>query len=74
MEPTYGGVPEQRASGRSMVLENGVAASTYFSWQRKVFPALKEVREITFAEVSFMNHPQFCEHIVAAMEVSDVRS
>ena len=31
--------------------ENGIAVSTYFCWQRKVFQALKEVREVTFAEV-----------------------
>ena len=53
--------------------ENGIAVSTYFSWQRKVFQALKEVREVTFAEVPVMDRPQPCEHIVAAMEVSGVR-
>ena len=53
--------------------ENGVAASTYFSWQRKVFQALKEVREVTFTEVPIMERSQPCEHIVAAMEVSGVR-
>ena len=31
--------------------ENGVTVSTYFSWQKKVFQALKEVQEVTFAEV-----------------------
>ena len=31
--------------------ENGIAVSTYFSWQRKVFQALQEVQEVTFAEV-----------------------
>ena len=31
--------------------DNGIAVSTYFSWQKKVFQALKEVREVTFAEV-----------------------
>ena len=31
--------------------ENGVTVSTYFSWQEKVFQALKEVQEVTFAEV-----------------------
>ena len=53
--------------------ENGIAVSTYFSWQRKVFQALKEVQEVTFAEVPVMEHSQFSGHIVAAMEVSDVR-
>ena len=38
--------------------ENGIAVSTYFSWQRKVFQALKEVQEITFAEVPIMEHSQ----------------
>ena len=53
--------------------ENGVTVSTYFSWQRKVFQALKEVQEVTFAEVPIMEHSQLSGHIVAAMEVSDVR-
>ena len=53
--------------------ENGIAVSTYFSWQRKVFQALQEVQEVTFAEVPIMEHSQFSGHIVAAMEVSDVR-
>ena len=53
--------------------ENGIAVSTYFSWQRKVFQALKEVQEVTFAEVPVMEGSSPCEHIVAAMEVSDVR-
>ena len=53
--------------------ENGIAISTYFSWQRKVFQALKEVREVTFEEVPIMEHSQLSGHIVAAMEVSGVR-
>lgn len=53
--------------------ENGIAVSTYFSWQRKVFQALQEVQEVTFAEVPVMERPQPCVHIIAAMEVSDVR-
>ena len=53
--------------------ENGIAVSTYFSWQRKVIQALKEVREVTFAEVPVMEYSQPSGHIVAAMEVSDVR-
>ena len=36
--------------------ENGIAVSTYFSWQRKVFQALKEVQEVTFAEVPRLKH------------------
>ena len=53
--------------------ENGIAVSTYFSWQRKVFQALKEAREVTFAEVPVMEGSSPCEHIVAAMEVSGVQ-
>lgn len=53
--------------------ENGIAVSTYFSWQRKVFQALKEVQEVTFAEVPVMERSQLSGHIVAAMEVSGVR-
>lgn len=53
--------------------ENGIAVSTYFSWQRKVFQALKEVREVTFAEAPIMERSQLSGHIVAAMEVSSVR-
>ena len=65
-----------RSSGLTVVQwcqENGIAVSTYFSWQRKVFQALKEVREVTFAEVPVMEHSQHSGHIVAAMEVSGVR-
>ena len=53
--------------------ENGMAVSTYFSWQRKVFQALKEVQEVTFAEVPVMEHSQLSGHIVAAMEVRGVQ-
>ena len=53
--------------------ENGIAVSTYFFWQRKVFQVLKEVQEVTFAEVPVMERTQFSGHIVAAMEVSGVR-
>lgn len=53
--------------------ENGIAVSTYFSWQRKVFQALKEVQEVTFAEVPIMEHSPLSGYIVAAMEVSGVR-
>lgn len=53
--------------------ENGIAVSTYFSWQKKVFQALKEVREATFAEVPITERCQPSGHIVAAMEVSGVR-
>ena len=54
--------------------ENGIAVSTYFSWQRKVFQALQEVQEVTFAEVPVIEErTQPSGHIVAAMEVSGVR-
>ena len=53
--------------------ENGIAVSTYFFWQRKVFQALKEVQEANFAEVPIMERSQPSRHIVAAMEVSGVR-
>ena len=81
MESACGGVPGRRVeacrnSGLSVgqwCQENGIAVSTYFSWQRKVFQALQEVQEVTFAEVPVMERPQPCAHIIAAMEVSDVR-
>ena len=65
-----------RSSGLTVVQwcqENGIAVSTYFSWQRKVFQALKEVQEVTFAEAPIMERSQLSGHIVAAMEVSGVR-
>ena len=65
-----------RNSGLSVVQwcqENGIAVSTYFSWQKKVFRALKEVREVTFSEVPITERCQPSGHIVAAMEVSGVR-
>ena len=65
-----------RSSGLSVgqwCQENGIAVSTYFSWQRKVFQALKEVQEVTFAEVPIMEHSQHSGHIIAAMEGSGVQ-
>lgn len=53
--------------------ENEIAVSTYFSWQWKVFQALKEVQEVTFAEVPIMERPQPSGHIVTVMEISGVR-
>ncbi len=54
--------------------ENGIAVSSYYSWQKKVFQALKEAQEVTFAEVPVMEGPQSSEQQVAAvMEVSGVR-
>ncbi len=54
--------------------ENGIAVSTYYSWQKKVFQALKEAQEVTFAEVPVTERPQSSEQQVAAvMEVSGVR-
>ena len=60
-------------AGGQWCRENGIAVSTYFSWQKKVFQALKEVQEVSFAEVPIMEHSQLSGHIVAAMEVSGVR-
>ena len=43
-----------RNSGQTVsqwCMENGVAVSTYFSWQRKVFQAVREKAEVCFAEV-----------------------
>ena len=53
--------------------ENGIAVSTYFFWQRKVFQTLKELQEVTFTEVPVMERTQPSGHIAAAMEVSGVR-
>lgn len=52
--------------------ENRIAVSTDFSCNQKVFQALQEVWEITFAEVPIMGHSQFSGHTVAAMKVSGV--
>lgn len=65
-----------RNSGLTVVewcQENGIAVSTYFAWQRKVFQALKEVQEITFAEVPVMEASPFLGHVVASLEVSGVQ-
>ena len=51
----------------------GIEVSTCFFWQRKVFQALKELQEVTFAEVPVIKRTQPSGHIVAAMEVSGVR-
>ena len=36
--------------------ENGIAVSTYFFWQRKVFQTLKELQEVTFAYAGPKRH------------------
>ena len=53
----------------------GTAGSVFtcFSWQRRVFQALKEVQKVTFAETPVMEGTCSREHIIAAMEVSGVR-
>ena len=65
-----------RSSGLTVVQwcqENGIAVSTYFSWQRKVFQALKEVQKITFAEVPVLEYSQPSGHVVASLEISGVQ-
>ena len=65
-----------RSSGLAEVQwcqENGIAVSTYFSWQRKVFQALKEVQKITFAEVPVLEYSQPSGHVVASLEISGVQ-
>jgi hypothetical protein len=65
-----------RSSGLTVVQwcqEHGIAVSTYFSWQRKVFQALKEVQKITFAEVPVMEYSQPSWHVAASVEVSGVQ-
>lgn len=65
-----------RNSGLTVVQwcqENGIAVSTYFSWQRKVFQALKEVQKITFAEVPVMEASPFPGHVAASLEISGVQ-
>ena len=53
--------------------ENGIAISTYFCWQKKVDQALREAREVTFAEVPVLEQSQPSERVVATIEASDVR-
>ena len=53
--------------------ENGIAVSTYFSWQRKVFQAAKEVRQAIFAEAPVLENFHPIGHVVASVEVSGVR-
>ena len=65
-----------RNSGLTVVQwcqENGIAVSTYFSWQRKVFQALKEVQEVTFAEVPVLEYSQPSWHVAASVEVSGIQ-
>ena len=65
-----------RSSGLTVVQwcqENGIAVSTYFSWQKKVFQALKEVHEITFAEVPVLEYSQPSWHVAASVEVSGIQ-
>jgi len=50
--------------------KNGIAVSTYFSWQKKVFQPLKETQEVTFAEVPVMEGPQPSGRVAVAMEVN----
>lgn len=69
-------VEECRNSGLSVAQwcqENGIAVSTYFSWQRKVFETLKEIQEVTFAEVPVMECSHPFGQVVATLEISGVR-
>ena len=65
-----------RSSGLSVgqwCQENGIAVSTYFSWQRKVFQALTEAQEITFAEVPVLEYSQPSGHVAASLEVNGIQ-
>ena len=44
-------MPEQREDGLTVVRKNGVAVSTYYAWQRKVFQAVTAKADECFAEV-----------------------
>lgn len=64
-----------RNSGLSVVQwcqENGIAVSTYFSWQKKVFQALKEVQKVTFVEVPVLEYSQLSGYVVESLEISGV--
>lgn len=74
MEPARGGLPEQRAvSVVQWCQENGIAVSTYFSWQRKVFQTLKEVQKVTFSEVPAIEASPFPGHVVASLKVRGIQ-
>ena len=53
--------------------KNGIAVSTYFSWQRRVFQTVKEVRQAIFAEVPVLEDFHPIGHVVASEEVGGVR-
>ena len=65
-----------RSSGLTVVQwcqEHGIAVSTYFSWQRKVFQALTEVQKVTFAEVPVLEYSQPSWHVAASLEVNGIQ-
>ena len=47
--------------------------STYFSWQRKVFQALKQVQQRIFVEVPVMEDSQPSGHAIACLEIRGVQ-
>ena len=53
--------------------EHGIATSTYFVWQRKVFKAVASRQEVCFAEVPVVQPAQPYCTAVAAMQYGDVR-
>ena len=53
--------------------ENGIAVSTCFSWQRRVFQAVKEVRQAIFAEAPVPEGFHPIGHVIASVDVSGVR-
>ena len=66
-----------RGSGLTVVQwcqEHGIAVSTYFSWQRKVFQALTEAQEITFAEVPVLEYSQPSGHVQRLWKSTAYRS
>ena len=52
--------------------ENGVAVSTYFSWQRKVFQAVTEKAGASFAEVPVNSAPPAVSSTAAVIHAGKV--
>lgn len=53
--------------------EHGIATSTYFVWQRKVFKAVASRQEVCFTEVPVVQPSQPAGTVMASMQYGDVR-
>ena len=84
MEQASGSLPKQWADGIAVVQGawkaslrwirfNGVAISTYFLWQRRVYQAVSERAEVCFAEVPMYSTAPAEGSVAAVIHAGEVK-